>query len=129
MISIPLKLKKGTTEYSINIPKETLGGLVTDTKVYVDFLGVKILSDSNPKKTFNIIPNINPDNPILDVLISIEKGDIDITPYLSDDIQLGPKKIEQTNKQSVFVIIFLVLTFIIALKLIKRKRIEINGTQ
>ena len=129
VISIPLKLKKGTTEYSINIPKETLGGLVTDTKVYVDFLGVKILSDSNPKKTFNIIPNINPDNPILDVLISIEKGDIDITPYLSDDIQLGPKKIEQTNKQSVFVIIFLVLTFIIALKLIKRKRIEINGTQ
>lgn len=125
VISIPLKLKKGTTEYPINLPKETLKGLVTDTKVYVDFLGVKILSKSNPQKTFNIIPNINQTNPLSDILTSIEKGDIDITPYLSsDDLQLGPKKIEQTNKQSSFIIILLILTFVVALKLIKQRRID-----
>ena len=115
IISIPIKVKKGINEYKIDLPKETLKGLKTETEISVDFLGVKIFSDSSPKKIFNIIPNINPEENLEELITSVETGAVDVTPYLEP-----PGKIRSTNNNIVVILALMIFVFMILIRFIKR---------
>lgn len=115
IISIPVTLKKGQNEYKIDLPKETLKGIKTETKISVDFLGVRIFSDSMPKKTFNIIPNLNPEEDLGEFITSVETGAVDIMPYLEP-----PGKIESTNNTLIVILAVMIFAFMIIMRLIKQ---------
>ena len=76
---------------------------------------MKIFSDSSPKKTFNIIPNINPEENLEELITSVETGAVDVTPYLEP-----PGKIRSTNNNIVVILALMIFVFMILIRFIKR---------
>lgn len=127
IISVPLTLKKGTMGYPINLPKETLGGLITDVKISVDFFGVKMFSKSELQKTFNIIPNIYPEQSLQELLPSINQNNLTTIMQQSSSpnqqLSLTPQKLEQSVSSSFIVILILIFVSLIIIKKIKKNAI------
>lgn len=114
VISLPLKLKKGTDRYPISIPKEILGGITLESKLNVLFLAAKIKSKSEPSKTFNIIPNLNPSLSYADFIKSINNQDTGISQYITNE------NTEEGSKAGLVVILFIIVSLII-IKVIQKK--------
>lgn len=119
IMTLPLVLSKDENEYQINLPKETLGGLITEVKLSVDFLGVKIPSKYTLKRTFNIIPNIG--NQTTSDSESLAEDKIELT---ANGVSLSPKNVDQPISKSIILIIFLVVILGLLFKLAKRNDIQ-----
>lgn len=120
IITIPLTLDKDEKEYEINLPKETLGGLITEAKLSIDFLGVKIFSKHTLKRTFNVIPNLG--NYSIDGSSIVEdKTEVIESP---NNLIFSPKPLEKSTSKSFILIIFFMIILALLWKLKKNDATE-----